>query len=231
MQPSPSNGTLRRRSFPANVARGAVLACHDEISRFALTRPHDAPTEPILLSRSVLESTAQEYDRLTGGRLVAHMNASPPAMGSAQGEYPFAWALSRLRQQIDQPGWSWLRHDDDAMAAMYVAALQDLLNCWGQHPLLARLASALAERGRFLRTMTAFATAKLLFDAGNRVGFLPPTSGRADVQLYFSTAAGEPLSLAIVAPDALQWKERDGRSPQAIRSAVVECPGLGRRVG
>jgi hypothetical protein len=208
---------------PASVERGALLACQDEFSRFALTRPHDAPTEAMLLSRSVVESTAREYDRLTDGRLVAHTNASPPAMGSAQGEYPFAWALSRLRQQIDQPGWSWLGHDDDAMAAMYVAALQDLLNCWGQHPLLARLASALGERGRFLRTMTAFATAKLLFDAGNRVGFLPPTPGNADVQLHFSTAAGEPLSLAMFAPEALQWKERDGRSPQAIRSAVVDA--------
>jgi hypothetical protein len=128
-----------------------------------------------------------------------------------------------LRQQIDQPGWSWLGHDDDAMAAMYVAALQDLLNCWGQHPLLARLASPLAERGRFLRTMTGFATARLLFDAGNRVGFLPPTPGNADVQLHFSTAAGEPLSLAMLAPEALQWKERDGRSPQVIRSAVVDA--------
>jgi hypothetical protein len=208
---------------PSNVPRGAVLACHDEISRFALTRPHDAPTEPMLLSRSVLESTAQEYDRLTGGRLDAHLNASPSGMESAQGEYPFAWAISRLRQQIDHPGWSWLRHDDDAMAAMYITALQDLLNCWRQHPLLARLASPLAERGRFLRTMTGLATAKLLFEAGNRVGFLPPTSSSADVQLHFSTAAGEPLSLAIVAPDALQWKDRDSRSPRVIRSAVVDA--------
>jgi hypothetical protein len=208
---------------PASVPRGAVLACQDEIDRFALTRPRDAPAEAMLLTRSVLESTAQEYDRLTGGRLVAHMNASPPAMRSAQGEHPFAWAVSRLRQQIDQPGWSWLGHDDDAMAAMYVTALQDLLNCWGQHPLLARLASALAERGRFLRTMTGFATAKRLFDAGNRVGFLPPTPDRADVQLHFSTAAGEPLSLVMLAPEELQWKEREGRRPQVIRSAIVDA--------
>jgi hypothetical protein len=69
--------------------------------------------------------------------------------------------------------------------------------------------------------MTGFATARLLFDAGNRVGFLPPTSGSADVQLQFSTAEGEPLSLAMLAPDALQWEDRDGRSPQAIRSAVA----------
>jgi hypothetical protein len=208
---------------PASVGRGAVLACRDEIPRFALTRPRDPPNEAVKLSRSMVEATAQEYDRLTGGRLVAHMDASPPAMGSAEGDYPFAWAVSRLRQQIDQRGWSWLRQNDDALAAMYVVALQDCLHCWGQHPSFGQLALPLAEPRRFLRTMTGFATAKLLFDAGNRVGFDPPTPVRTDVQLHFSTAAGEPLSLAMLAPDALQWKEREGRSPRVIRSAVVDA--------
>ncbi len=209
---------------PASVRRGAVLACQDAIIHgYALSRPRDAPAEAILLSRSMLESTAQEYDRLTGGRLVAHMEASPPAMGTVQGDYPFAWAVLRLRQRIDQPGWSWLQQNEDALAAMFVVAFQDFLHCWGQHPLLARLAAPLAERGRFLRTMAGFATAKLLFDAGNRVGFVAPTPGHTDVQLHFSTAAGEPLSLAMLAPDALQWRERGGRSPRVIRSAVVDA--------
>ncbi len=208
----------------SSVGRGAVLACQDEIARcYALTRPRDAPAEPMLLSHSVLESTAREYDRLTGGRLAEHAEASPPAMGSEQGGYPFAWAVLRLREQIGRPGWSWLQQNDDAMAAMHVAALQHFLHCWGQHPLLARLASPLTERGRFLRTMTSFATAKLLYDAGNHVGFSPPIPGRTDVQLHFSTAAGEPLSLAMVEPDALQWRERDRRSPQVMRSAVVDA--------
>jgi hypothetical protein len=207
-----------------DVRRGAVLACQDAIARsFGLTRPRDAPAEATLLSRSVLESVAQEYDRLTDGGLGAHMNASPPAMGAVQGDYPFAWAILRLRQRIDQPGWSWLQQNDDALATMFVVAVQDFLHCWGQHPSIARLASPLAEPGHFLRTMTGFATAKLLFDAGNRVGFIPPTPGHADVQLHFSTAAGEALSLAMLAPDALQWKERDRRSPQVIRSAVVDA--------
>ncbi len=218
---------IERNEVPAvvstSVRRDAVLVCHDEFSRFALTRPREASAEAILLSRAMLESTAQEYDRLTGGHLVAHMQASPPAMGSAAGDYPFAWAVSRLRQQIDRPGWSWLRHNDDALAAMYVVALHDFLHCWGQHPSLVRLALPLAEQGRFLRTMSGFATAKLLFDAGNRVGFTPPAPGRTDVQLHFSTPAGEPLSLAMLAPDALQWKARDGRSPQVIRAAVVDA--------
>jgi hypothetical protein len=209
---------------PARVPRGAVLACQDEMTRcLGLTRPREAPAEAVRLSRSMLEATAQEYDTLTGGRLVEHMAASPAAMGSAEGDYPFGWAVSRLRQRIGQPGWSWLQQDDDALAAMQVVALQDLLHCWGQHPLLRRLASPLVERGRFLRTMTGFATAKLLFDAGNRVAFVPPTPGRGDVRLRFSTAAGEPLALEMLAPDALQWKERDGRSPQVIRSAVVDA--------
>lgn len=209
---------------PARVPRGAVLACQNEITRcFQLTRPRDTPAEAALLSHATLEATAQEYDRLTGGRLVEHVAVSPPAMGSADGDYPFAWAVSRLRQRIGQPGWSWLRQDDDALAAMLVVALQDFLHCWGQHPLLGQLASPLVERGRFLRTMTGFATAKLLFAAGNRVAFVPPTPGGGDVRLRFSTAAGEPLALAMLAPDALQWKQRDGRSPQVIRSAVVDA--------
>ena len=177
----------------------------------------------MLLSHSVLEATAAEYDRLTDGRLAEHVGASPPAMGSEHGGFPFAWALLRLRQQIGRPGWSWLQQDDDALAAMHVAAFQHFLHCWGQHPLLARLASPLAERGRFLRTMAGFATAKLLFDAGNRVGFALPIPGRTDVQLQFSTAGGEPLSLATLAPEALQWRERDRRSPHVLRSAVVDA--------
>jgi hypothetical protein len=218
---------IERNAVPAvvsaNVPPGAVFACQTEISNFELTRPREASAEAILLSRSMLEATAQEYDRLTGGGLAAHMAASPPAMGSAEGDYPFAWAVSRLRQQIDQPGWSWLQHNDGALAAMHVVALHDFLHCWGRHPLLGRLASPLMERGRYLRTMTGFATGKLLFDSGNRVGFEPPAPGRTDVQLHFSTPGGEPLSLAMLAPDALQWKERDGRSPQVIRSAVEDA--------
>jgi hypothetical protein len=209
---------------PSTVARGAVLACRTETARcYALTRPRDAPAEPIMLSQAVLESAAREYDRLTGGRLAEHIDASPPGMGQEHGDFPFAWAMLRLRQQIGRPEWSWLQQDDDAMAAMYVAAFQHLLHCWGQHPLLAQLASPLAEPGRFLRTMTGFATAKLLFDAGNRVGFSLQTAGRVDLQLHFSTPAGEPLALAMVAPDTLQWRERDRRGAQIMRSAVADA--------
>jgi hypothetical protein len=209
---------------PARVQRGAVLVCRDAMAgRFALTRPRAAPTEGSLLSRESVEAVAGEYDRLTSGRLAAHLAAAPPAMGSLHGDYPFAWALSRLRQQIGQPGWTWLRHNDDTMAAMYIAAMEDFLLCWGRHPSLRRLASALAAPGRFLPTMTGFATAKLLFDAGNRVGFVSPDADHSDLDLRVSTAAGEPLSLVMLAPDALQWKERDRRSPQVVRSAVVDA--------
>jgi hypothetical protein len=188
-----------------------------------LARPRDASVEPMLLSQAVLESAAGEYDRLTGGRLADHAAASPPAMGSDQGPYPFAWSVLRLREQIGRSGWRWLQQNDDAMAAMHVAALQHLLHSWGRHPLFVRLACPLAEAGRFLRTMTAFATAKLLFEAGNRVGFTVPDAGRTDLQLHFSTVSGEPLALAIRAPDALQWRERDRRNPQVLRTAVVDA--------
>jgi hypothetical protein len=209
---------------PLGVRLGDVLACQDETARhYALTRPGDAPADALLLSRTALEETAAEYDRLTGGRLAEHSDASPPAMGSEDGGFPFAWAVLRLRQQIGRPGWAWFQQDDDGLAALHIAAFQHFLHCWGQHPLLARLASPLAERGRFLHTMTGFATAKLLFDAGNRVGFVMPIPGRTDLQLQFSTAAGEPLSLAMLAPNALQWRERDRRNPQVLRSAVVDA--------
>ena len=69
--------------------------------------------------------------------------------------------------------------------------------------------------------MTGFATAKLLFDAGNRVGFVLPSGG--DVDLHFTTAADEPLSLALLAPDALQWRQRDRRSPDVLRGAVIDA--------
>jgi hypothetical protein len=79
----------------------------------------------------------------------------------------------------------------------------------------------LAEPGRFLLTMTGFATAKLLFDAGNRVAFVPPSPGRTNLELHVSTPAGESLSLAMFTPGALQWKERDSRNPHVVRAAVM----------
>jgi hypothetical protein len=182
----------------------------------------------MLLSHSVLETTAAAYDRLADGRLTAHMAASPAAGGSAQGDHPFAWAVARLRQRIGSPGWSWFQQDDDAMAAMYVAALHHLLHCWGQHPRFAALASPLAERAQFLPTVTTLATAKLLFDAGNRVGFALPAAGRHGPQLHFTTPLGTPLSLAILAPDALQWRQRHRRSPQVAQAAVVDAAAAAR---
>ena len=203
------------------IGRGAVLACRDAIARdYTLTRPHNPPDEPLLLSRAMLEATAADYDRLTGGRLAEHAVASPSAEGSDQGDYPFAWSVLRLRERIDRPEWSWLYQDDDAMAAMYVTAMHHLMLCWGRHPLLARLVAPLAERNRFIRTVTAMAMAKLLFDAGNRVGF--SLSG-GDVELHFTTAADEPLSFVLLAPDALQWRQKERRSPAALRDAVIDA--------
>jgi hypothetical protein len=209
---------------PIPVPFGAMLACEEAIAReYALTRPRDPPSEPMVLSPAMLDATAALYDRLTGGRLVEHCAATPAAMASRQGDHPFAWSLLRLREQIGKPDWSWRYHNDDAMAAMYVAALHHLEDCWGQHPLLARLASPLGEPGRFLHTLTSLAAAKLLFDAGNRVGFSLPASGQTDVQLHFSTGAGDALSLALRAPNALQWRERDRRSPQVLHAAVADA--------
>lgn len=204
------------------IAPGHVLACRDAVARdYALTRPRDLPDEPLLLSRAMLESAAADYDRLTGGRLAEHAAASPSPEGRDHGAYPFAWSVLRLRERIDRPGWTWFRDDDDdAMATMYVAALHHLMQCWGQHPLLAHLAAPLAERDRFIRTVAGLAMAKLLYDGGNRVGF--SLSG-ADVDLHFTTPVDEPLSLALLAPDALQWRQKDRRSPAVLRGAVIDA--------
>jgi hypothetical protein len=206
------------------IPLGAVLASLAEVERgYALTRPRDPPAEPMVLSTATLDAAAATYDRLTGGLLARHIAASPPAAGSAQGEYPFAWALGRLRQQIDRPGWTWFQHNDDALAAMHVAALQHTMDCWGQHPLLAELTAPLAAPGQFLQTMARFAVARLLFAAGNRVGFALPSPQQPDVQLHFSTPDGNALTLALRAPSALQWRERDRRTPQSLRAAVMEA--------
>ena len=199
-----------------------MLACRDAIARdYALTRPRHLPDEPLLLSRAMLETAAADYDRLTGGRLAEHAAASPSAEGPEHGAYPFAWSVLRLRERIDRPGWSWLHQDDDAMAAMYVAALHHLMQCWGQHPLLARLAAPLAERDRFIRTVAG------LRDGEAAVRWRQPRRVLAvaggDVDLHFTTAADEPLSLALLAPDALQWRQRDRRSPDVLRGAVIDA--------
>jgi hypothetical protein len=205
------------------VPRGTVLVCQEALSRrYLQTRPHAVPDEPVLLTRAMVEAAAADYDRLSGGRLADHSAASPPAMGDDHGEYPFAWAVLRLREQIDKPGWSWLQHNDDAMAAMYVTSMHHLIRCWGDHPLLDRLAAPLFQRGRFLRSVGGFALAKLLFDAGNRVALLP-TGGNVD--LHITTADSAPLSVALLAPERLQWRERDRRSPDAFRHTIMDAMG------
>jgi hypothetical protein len=209
---------------PHVVGPEAVLACQHAMAHgYALTAPREPPTGPILLSRELMEATAAEYDRLTGGRLAEQAAASPPAMGSELGPYPFAWSVLRLREQLGRPGWSWLQHNDDAMAAMHVVALHELLQTWGHHPLLGRLAAVLAEPHRFLRTVAGFATAKKLFDDGNRVGFDLPAEGISDIELHFTTPADEPLTLALLAPAALQWRERDRYNPQVLRAAISDA--------
>jgi hypothetical protein len=205
------------------IAGGAVLACEEATTRdYRATQPASLPDEPLLLSRTLLESSADDYDHLTGGRLAEHAAASPTPEGAEQGPYPFAWSVLRLRERIGRPGWAWLHQDDDAMAAMYVVAMHHLMQCWGRHPLLARICAPLAAPDRFIRTITGFATAKLLFDAGNRVGFSPAPG---DVDLHFMTVDDEPLSLALLAPDALQWRQKERRSPEVFRTAVTEALG------
>jgi hypothetical protein len=203
---------------------GAVLASGAQVERtYALTRPQEPPAEAMVLSADTLEMVGAAYDRLTGGQLAAHRTASPHAMGSAHGAYPFAWSLARLREQVGGPGWSWFQHNDDALAAMHIASMQHCIACWGRHPSFAELAAPLAAPGQFLRSMARFAVAKLLFDAGNRVGFTLPSPTPTDVPLHFATPDGNALTLALRAPDALQWRERDRRTPQSLRAAVIEA--------
>ncbi len=205
------------------VPRGSVLVCQEALRRHhTKTRPHAVPDEPVLLTRSMIEAAASDYDRLSHGRLAEHMAASPSSMGDDHGEYPFAWAVLRLREQIGRPGWSWLQHDDDAMAAMYVTAVHHLMRCWGDHPLLERLAAPLFQRGRFVRSAVGFALAKLLFDAGNRVAF-SLAGGHVDV--HITTADGAPLSVALLAPERLQWRERGRRTPDAFRHTIIDAMG------
>jgi hypothetical protein len=209
---------------PYAIGPETVLAGQDAMARcFALTCPREPPSGPILLSRELVEATAAGYDRLTGGRLAEHAAASPPAMEAEQGPYPFAWSVLRLREQIGRPGWSWLHHNDDAMAAMHVAAMHELLQTWQHHALLERLAAVLAAPGKFLRTVAAFATAKKLFDDGNRVGFDLPAQAGTDVELHFTTPADDPMTLALLAPAPLQWPERDRRNPRVLRAAVTDA--------
>ena len=200
------------------VARGAVLACATTTARcYELTRPRLVPDVPMELSRALIEATASQYDALTGGRLAEQIALSREVSGSDPGDHPFAWSMALLRSKIDKPDWSWLYQDDDAVAAIHVVAMHNLVECWGQHPLFSSLAANVGEPGRFLRTLSTFATAKLLYDAGNRVGF------SQDLGLHFVTPADEPLSLALLEPVMLQWRERERRSPEVLRAAVIDA--------
>jgi hypothetical protein len=205
----------------SRIARGDMLVAREAIEReYAATRPASPPDEAAVLSRALVEATAADYDRLTGGLLEQHAKASPPAHGADHGPFPFAWAVLRLRERLDQPGWAWLYHDDDAMAAMYVMALHHLMRCWERHKLLTRLAAPIAERDGFIRAVSTMAMAKLLYDAGNRVGF-SFRNNAAD--LHFTTPDDEPLSLALLAPEPLQWRQKHQRNPEVLCAAVIEA--------
>jgi hypothetical protein len=207
----------------SNVPAGAALVCQEAMERrYRPTQPRVLPDEPVLLTRTMIEAAAAEYDRLSGRRLAEHLAASPAALGAEQGDYPFAWALSRLRLRIGTPGWSWLHQDDDAMAAMYVTAMHHLVQCWGRHPLLTNLTAPLARPDRFLRTVAGFALAKLLFDSGNRVGF---TLTGNELDLRLANPDGDPMSVALLAPERLQWRERERRSLDSFRHAIIDAMG------
>ncbi|MEJ0018054.1 MAG: hypothetical protein WDN25_16095 [Acetobacteraceae bacterium] len=211
-QPMPTTAGLRP---------GDVLVCARTLaSEYAGNRPLPWPDEPVAVTQALLEDAARGYDRLAGGRLAAQIEASPAADDAEHGPYPFAWSVARLRTKIGTPGWSWLNQDDDAMATMHVVALRHLMRCWGQHPLLPRLTAALAEPDGLIRTLVTLGTAKLLYDAGNRVGF---TLADAEPGLHFSTSAGDPLTLALLEPEALKWRQRDRRTPASLRAAVIEA--------
>jgi hypothetical protein len=202
------------------VARGALVACATASARaYELTRPRSLPDVPLGLTRQLVDQAAEVYDRLTGGQLLAQIEASVGASGDDLGSYPFAWSVHRLRERIDLPDWSWLYQNDDALAAIHVVAMHNLVQSWGHHPLFARLAAQAGEAGQFLRTVCTFATAKLLYDAGNRVGFSD------DLTLHFTTALDEPLSLALLEPPLLQWPERERCTPSAMKDAVIEAIG------
>jgi hypothetical protein len=144
-------------------------------------------------------------------------------LGDDHGEYPFSWAVLRLREQIGKPGWSWLHHNDDAMATMYIMAMHHLIRCWGNHPLLDRLATPIFQQGRFMHGVGSLALAKLLFDAGNRVAFTPAGS---NVDLHITTPDGALLPVALLAPERLQWRERERRSLDAFRHTIIDAMGI-----
>src|SRR5262249_39252531 len=75
----------------SRIPLGAVLACERAMAgTYARTRPREAPDVAMLLDRAFVEAAAADYDRLTGGRLAEHQAASPPAMGTDHGVFPFA---------------------------------------------------------------------------------------------------------------------------------------------
>jgi hypothetical protein len=202
------------------VAPGAVVACATAAARtYGLTRPRSLPDVPLGLTRDLVEQAAAAYDQLSGGQLAAQIDASAVASGDDPGAYPFAWSVHRLREQIDKPDWSWLHQNDDALAAIHVVAMHNLVQVWGHHPLFAQLAARVGEAGQFLRTLSTFATAKLLYETGNRVGF------SEDLGLHFSTALGEPLSLALLEPPLLQWRERERCNPATVKAPVIDAIG------
>ena len=185
---------------PMNLAPDVVLAD----AGVATTRPNDVRYQSMVLDGSTLDALAAAFGEWSG-----------------QAEHPFVASVARLRDRIDVDGWRWSKEDDDAMAAMHVAAFDHLRHCWGGHPDLGELTAALGLPGRYLRTLAAMAAGKLLFDAGNSVGFV--LQGAAQNLSLHVTMGDEPLGAVVSAPDEMQWAARDRRSPQALQRAVIDA--------
>lgn len=190
---------------PIDVAADVVLAD----AEVANTRPSDVRYQSMMLNSERLDRLGADFEVLGGGA-----------------GHPFVASVARLRERIGGEGWRWAKEDDDAMAAMHVAAFDYLRHCWGSHPDFARLAAAVRVPGRYLRTLAAFAAGKLLFDAGNRVGF---GLSLAVQELTLRVTMGdEPLGVALSAPDALQWTARDRRAPLVLERAVTDALAAAR---
>jgi hypothetical protein len=153
----------------------------------------------------------------------------------AQGAATRAYALTRPRDPPAEPmlvspatlesaAADYDRLTGGALKA-HIAATPSAMEPWhGDYPFAwSQLALPLAAPGQFLRTMGTFAVAKLLYDAGNRVGFTVPATGEIELRCHFTTAAGEPLSLALQSPDALQWRERERWNPTVLATVVTQA--------
>ena len=219
-----------RRPVPTPFVLGAetILADRDELIRIdELTKPRKPASETMPVTAGTLDAVEADYDRLSGGRLAAHRATLPPDgfdLANGLPKLPLVWALGQVRAGLERPGWWCLDQEPDAVAANIIAAFREFVSVWSGHPLFEAMAASAAADGFSTHGLAAFAAARAMSEAGNRVVFNRQPPGQATIDEFaIELSPTERLAVLVRRFDAFDWPRGTGREGAAARARAIDA--------